>query len=120
LHKKNKSKIYNDLTPLLAGNYDYEINTELYKIRKDKKISKFVDLNSRIRYYLFSYLTVKDREKKPATFDELVLYIMPLLKNGTTPENQTILNVLEKVAEPFGENGWKLRKSNQLTMNFNQ
>lgn len=33
---------------------------------------------------------------------------MPLLKNGVTPENQTILSVLEAIAEPTGTGLWRL------------
>jgi hypothetical protein len=49
-----------------------------------------------------------DREKRISTFDEIVYNIMPLLKNGDTPEEQTILNVLKRVATKVGEEGWKL------------
>jgi hypothetical protein len=56
-----------------------------------------------------SYLRRIDREenRQPA-FDEIVLYVMPLLKNGDTPEEQTILNVLEGIATKVGEDCWKL------------
>jgi len=47
------------------------------------------------------------------SFDEFVLYILPLLKNGTTPENQTILNVLEDIGEHIGHDKWRLRKGGQ-------
>jgi hypothetical protein len=47
------------------------------------------------------------------TFDELILNIMPLLKNGVTPEHQTILNVLESVAERVGADRWRLAKGGQ-------
>jgi hypothetical protein len=38
---------------------------------------------------------------------------MPLLKNGVTPERQTILNVLEASAERIGADRWRLAKSGQ-------
>jgi hypothetical protein len=41
---------------------------------------------------------------------------MPLLKNGKTPENQTILNVLEDIAEKVNNDGWKLKKDGQLRL----
>jgi hypothetical protein len=47
------------------------------------------------------------------TFDEIILNIMPLLKNGITPERQTILNVLQHVAEHVGADRWRLRKGGQ-------
>lgn len=47
------------------------------------------------------------------TFDEIILNIMPLLKNGATPEDQTILKVLESVAERVGTDRWRLIKGDQ-------
>jgi hypothetical protein len=38
---------------------------------------------------------------------------MPLLRNGVTPDNQTILGVLEDIAVRVGEDSWKLRESGQ-------
>ncbi len=38
-----------------------------------------------------------ERERKNPSFDEIVLHLLPLLKNRTTPENQTILTVLEDI-----------------------
>jgi hypothetical protein len=50
-----------------------------------------------------------ERELKSPSFDEIVLAILPLLKNGVTPEHQTILGVLEDIAERSGASGWKLK-----------
>jgi hypothetical protein len=55
-------------------------------------------------------------ENKYPTFDEIVLNIMPLLRNGDTPEEQTILSVLEDVAEKISQNQWKLKKTGNLTL----
>jgi hypothetical protein len=41
---------------------------------------------------------------------------MPLLRNGITPEHQTILNVLEDIAERHGDDQWKLKTKDQLTL----
>jgi len=38
---------------------------------------------------------------------------MPLLKNGTTPEHQTILGVLEEVAFREGHDRWRLKSLGQ-------
>jgi hypothetical protein len=58
---------------------------------------------------LISYLRKAERENKPSTFDAIELNILPLLKNGVTPDSQTILNVLEGIAERIGD-GWRLRR----------
>ena len=55
-------------------------------IRPNNKFRTHVDLNLRIRYYLISYSRRMELEKKSSTFDEIILHIIPLLKNGTTPE----------------------------------
>lgn len=109
-------KEYSDLTPLLMESFDYDVENQTFKIKIDVKFKTNIDLNLRIRYYLISFLRRKELEKKTATFDEIVLYIMPLLKNGKTPENQTILNVLEDIGMHVGHDQWKLKNSNQLSL----
>ena len=109
-------KEYTDLTPILLDTFDYDDKTELFSIKKDRKFKTHIDLNLRVRYYLMSYLRRMEREKKTAHFDEIVLYIMPLLKNGITPERQTILNVLEDIADRIGEDSWKLREKGQTSL----
>jgi hypothetical protein len=54
-----------------------------------------------------------ERENKVPTFNEVVFAILPLLKNGVTPEHQTILSVLEDIAERIGDDGWKLKQKGQ-------
>ncbi|MFA7359493.1 MAG: DNA methyltransferase [Candidatus Kapaibacterium sp.] len=109
-------KQYSDLTPLLLESFDYNDETHLFTIRKNLKFRTNIDINLRIRYYLFSYLRRQEIEKKTVTFDDIILYIMPLLKNGTTPENQTILNVLEDIAEKVGHDQWQLKTINQPSL----
>lgn len=107
-------KEYSDLTPFLLGHFDYDDKTEIFTIRQNQKFKTHIDLSLRIRYYLISYLRRMELEKKMPAFDNIVLQIMPLLKNGTTPEKQTILNVLEDIAERVSNDGWKLKKDGQL------
>ncbi len=109
-------KEYTDLTPLLLEYFDYSESTELYTIRKNTKFRTHVDINLRIRYYLLSYLRRMKRERKTLRFDEIILYIMPLLKNGITPENQNILDVLEDIGERIGEDSWRLKTEGQQTL----
>jgi 16S rRNA G966 N2-methylase RsmD len=111
-------KQYSDLTPLLLDMFDYDDKTELFTIRKNTQFKSHLDLDLRVRYYLISYLRRMELQRKTATFDEIVLHIIPLLKNGTTPEAQTILNVLQDIAERVGDDSWQLKKqsSGQLSM----
>jgi DNA modification methylase len=110
------SKEYKDLTPILNDNFDYHKETETFHIIENKKFKTNIPLDLRIRYFLLSYLRRKENKKEYPNTDEIILDIMPLLKNGITPENQTILKVLEKIAEHIGANRWKIKKDGQLTL----
>ena len=57
-----------------------------------------------------------ESENKAPTFNEIVFHILPLLKNGITPEEQTILNVLEDIGQRVGESNWKLKQDGQLSL----
>ena len=75
-----------------------------------------VDVQLRVRYYLISYLRRMERENKTPHFDEIILYIIPLLKNGTTRENQTVLKVLEDIGERAEQDSWRLKNKTQRTL----
>lgn len=109
-------KEYVDLTPILLQHFDYNEKSEIYTIKKDKKFKTHIDVKLRVRYYIISYLTRIERENLSPSFDEVVLHILPLLKNGITPEKQTILSVLEDIAEHIGNDKWRLRKSGQQSL----
>jgi len=112
-------KEYTDLSPLLLDKFDYDPKTEKYSIKKDGKFQTRIDIRLRIRYYLISYLRRAERENKKSSFDEIVMNIMPLLKNGTTPDNQTILSVLEDIAEKSDNEKWRLKTEDlQLKLDF--
>jgi 16S rRNA G966 N2-methylase RsmD len=103
-------KEYTDLTPLLLDKFDYDPKTEKFSIKKNTKFQTHIDVRLRINFYLLSYLRRMEREGYNPSFSEIVFAILPLLKNGITPEHQTILSVLADIAEPVGEDSWKLKK----------
>ena len=93
--------------------------THLFIFRKDTKFKTSIDLRLRIRYYLISYLRRMELEKKTPTFDEIILNILPLLKNGVTPEDQTILSVLEDIGLRVGKDSWRLKPQSAQATLFN-
>jgi len=109
-------KEYADLTPLLLENFHYNEETDIYTLKKEAKFKTDIDVRLRVRYYLISYLRRKEREGHFPTLDDIVFNILPLLKNGKTPQNQTILSVLEILAEHIGQNRWRLKKDGQLKL----
>ena len=103
-------KEYTDLTPLLRNNFDYDATTHKYQIRENKAFATHIDVHMRIRYFLKSILVRMERANEKVTFDQIIFNVMPLLKNGTTPENQTVLKVLEDIGQRSGDNYWTLKK----------
>ena len=109
-------KEYSDLTSLLTETFDYDEATQRFLIRKDQKFKTHVDLRLRIRYYVLAMLRRTELTKEYPTIDEIVLHIIPLLRNGITPEKQTIEGVLADIAEHVGTGKWKLRTKGQTTL----
>jgi DNA modification methylase len=101
-------KEYSDLTPLLIERFFYDSKTEKYSIKHDTRFQTQIDIKLRVKYYLISFLRRMEKERKTPAFNDIVFAILPLLKNGVTPEHQTILSVLEDIAERVGEDGWRL------------
>ncbi len=104
-------KEYSDLTPFLLENFDYNKEEDKYTIKQNARFKTLIDVKLRIKYYIISYLRRMQLEGKKPYFDEIVLYILPLLKNGVTPEHQTILSVLEDIAERTVEDRWELKSN---------
>lgn len=114
------AKEYKDLTPLLLDNFDYDDKAEKFHLRKERKFRTQLPVEVRIKYYLVSFLKRMESEGNYPTTDQVILHIMPLLKNGVTPENQTILTELEKIAEKVGTDSWRLKRGGTIEMDFFQ
>ncbi len=110
------SKEYKDLTPILMNEFEYNDKNQKFYIKTNQKFKTKIPLDQRIRYFLLSYLKRKEYAKEYPTTDDIILDIMPLLKNGLTPQNQTILNILESIADEIGNNRWRLKQEGQLKL----
>jgi hypothetical protein len=108
-------KIDFDLDKYLNENFVSD-NNGIFSLRPNAKFKSHIDVNIRIMFYVKSVITNAEiRGSKYPTFDEIVFEVMPLLRNGKTPDNQTILNVLQEIAEPADINAgtWKLKTAGQ-------
>ena len=110
------SKEYKDLTPILMSEYDYNRKDKKFYIRKNMKFKTNIPLDMRIKYFLLSYMKQKKTQGENPTTDDIILDIMPLLRNGITPKNQTILIILRTIAEESDENKWRLKQDGQLSL----
>jgi 16S rRNA G966 N2-methylase RsmD len=110
------SRKYDDLSPLLEEHFVLDAKAQKYHLPHNSKFKCHIDVALRIKYYLISYLRRMGQQHITPTFSDVVLNIMPLLKNGITPDNQTILKVLEEVAHRVGDEQWRLREGQQLRL----
>jgi DNA modification methylase len=109
-------KQLDDITPLLKEEFIFSDLDNLWRIKPNTKIGCFIPLEDRIRFYLLDYLTLMDREGRTASFDQIIFNVMPNLINGQTPENQTILKILEELAYSPDGLTWQLTRDDQLQM----
>lgn len=112
------AKEYKSITPILQEWFDYDPKCKKYHIKREAKFKALISLDLRVRYFILSYLRRMELRGEQPTFDEIVLNIMPLLKNGDTPEKQTILNVLESIADRTHHGRWRIKRANQTTFNL--
>ncbi len=100
-----------DLAVLLNQHFDLDKTSGKYHIKKGEKFkSHKIPLEKRARYFLVSYLCGVERQGKKAYFDDTCLEIIPLLKNGVSPSDELIKEVLEDIATPNYEIGeWRLK-----------
>lgn len=110
------SREYRDLTSILLEHFEYDDTSGLFQIKKNKTFKTHIDVHLRIRYFLISYLKRKKSEKINPSTDQIILDIMPLLKNGVTPENQSILNVLDLVANKVCNDSWVIKSDYHLNL----
>ena len=109
-------KQYSDITPMLMSAFDYNFQTQTFSARQNTSYTSHIAINKRIEVYMRSYLTrMRLTNQPPADFSDIVREIIPNLKNGITPKDQTVQNVLERIGERQG-NGWILKR--QLEIDF--
>lgn len=110
------SKKYDDLSPLLDMYFDLDGETQKYQLPQNKKFKSAIPVDLRLRYFLLSYMKRQHQMGIDPDFSDIVQSIMLLLKNGITPEEQTILNVLRTLARETPAGRWRLHEDGQARM----
>lgn len=110
------SKKYDDLSPLLEAYFSLDLETQKYHLPHNKKFKSAIPVDLRLRYFLLSYLKRQHQNGIDPEFSDIVQSIMPLLRNGITPEDQTILNILNVWARKTPSGRWRLRDEGQIRM----
>jgi len=114
-----------DITALLHETFDYDEPEGLWYIRPNARLGSFIPLQERIRFYVVDFLKRAERERTPATFDDIVFSVMPNLINGVTPKTQSILEVLKEIADAPDRIHWQLCQEelsgfSQMTLNVGE
>ena len=106
----------NEETLLDVINQGYEFNSETkkYNLKPSQTFKTHIPTESRVRYFIVNCLIKHHRNHQFPTFEMIVGEVMPYLKNGITPTDQTVLKVLEEVADPNGRDGWQIKGDNRL------
>lgn len=88
-----------------------------WKLKEEKKYPiQFIPIDKRIEYLIESVLGAAD---EPVEIDDILAAIYTSLKGTYLPENQEIMNVLEKISEPIKVGNrfrWKKRKHKIITL----
>jgi len=107
-----------DITPILAQEFDYDEAAKIWTARAGRKLGCHIPLESRIRFYVKDFLNQMDRLGKQTTIDDLTFNVLPKLKNGTQPTEQTLLNEIRKIATPVDGKYWALWDNPQQLFEF--
>ena len=67
---------YQDLTPYLQNNFDYNSSTTQYTLRENTQFKSQIPVEKKIKYFLLSYLRQNNRNDIYPNFDDIVLDIM--------------------------------------------
>jgi len=107
-----------DITPILSQEFSYEPGNKTWHIKPGRKLGCHIPLEHRIRFYVTDFLNAQARLGKQATIDDIVLNVLPKLKNGEQPRKQKFLEEMKKFASPSGGKYWVLREDPQHAFEF--
>lgn len=107
LLREVKTKV-GDIAPLLQEYFVFNEIDETWHIPKNVQLGQFIPLDERVRFYMIDYLNRADRQGETVTFDAVAYNVLPELINGETPDNQTILSILQEIAHSPDGLHWKL------------
>jgi hypothetical protein len=107
-----------DITPILHQEFDYDPEEKTWHVKPGRKLGCHIPLEYRIRFYITDFLNQSVRLGKPATIDDIVLTILPKLKNGAQPTEQLIVREIRKIASPVEGKYWALWDDPQQLFEF--
>ena len=110
------SRKYDDLSPLLETYFILDVETQKYHLPHNKKFKSAIPVDLRLRYF---YCPISSANIKMASTPNSAILCnrsCHYLKNGITPEDQTILNELRVWARKTPSGRWRLLDEGQIRM----
>jgi DNA modification methylase len=107
-----------DVTPILNQEFVYHSDDKTWHVKPGRKLGCHIPLEHRIRFYVTDFLNQAARVGRRATVDEIVLNVLPKLKNGQQPRKQKIIEEIKKIASPQAGKYWVLRTEAQHIFDF--
>ncbi len=109
-------KHISDITPLLGDKFNYNPQNGRWVIPPNTRLGSHIPVKYRIRFYIESFLNSCSRRGYKATLEDIWAEVIPMLKNGKQPDNQTLIAELEEIAESYENKYWRLKQSHQQEM----
>ena len=104
-----------DINNLLKETFEYG-KDGFWRILPKTRIGCHIPLEKRVKFYLMSCLSKAKNESRDITVDEIIMEVLPFLRNGTTPSNQHLISELKKIAYSSDGLHWKMKISGQLEL----
>lgn len=105
-----------DINKILKASFDYDTTSGKWTLKKKTRLGCHIPLENRMKFYLMSCLNKAKSESKKLTIDEIIMSVIPYLRNGITPSNQQIIKELKKIAISRDDQRWELNISDQLKL----
>jgi hypothetical protein len=108
----------NDITPFLRDEFTYDDDTKTYQVKPGQRLGCHIPLEQRIRFYVLDFLNHAERLNIKATIDDIVMHLLPKLKNGTQPRKQKVIAEIKKIARPVDGLYWGHWKDPQMEIPY--
>lgn len=89
---------FENFIPAINERFDCDENKK-YHLRENTSFTNYaIPIEKRVEYLVKSALDRAKKENKGLKFDEIVLYVIPLSKNGVQANNKMIKEILNEIA----------------------
>lgn len=107
-----------DITPILNTEFTYDASSGTFHVKPGRKLGCHIPMEQRIKFYVIDYLNQAERLRIRATIDDIVMHLLPKLKNGVQPQKQKVIEEIKKIAKPVDGKYWTRWENPQMVFDF--